>query len=225
MKPVIELRDATKVYQMGENRLQVLKHIDLKINRGEDVVIIGASGSGKSTLLNIIGCLDKPTAGKVFVEGKDTSKMSDSELAIIRGTKIGFVFQFFYLLPNMTALENVEMPMMFAGRKIDKDKAKNLLKKVGLEKRMDHYPNQLSGGEQQRVAIARALANDPDILLADEPTGNLDSKTGQEIINILQKMNKERKNMTLVIITHDLSIAKILKRKVYLRDGVIIKRD
>ncbi len=225
MENIIELRKLCKTYQMGEVDLHVLKNIDLKIKKGEDIVIIGASGSGKSTLLNMIGILDTPSHGHVFIAGKDTSKLDPNELAEIRRNKVGFVFQFFYLLPNLTALENVELPMMFAGENSNRtQKAKKLLKKVGLGKRMNHYPGQLSGGERQRVAIARALINDPVIILADEPTGNLDSKSGKDVMNILYRLNKERKDLTLIVVTHDARIAKKIKRKVYLRDGQIIKR-
>ncbi|MDD5416750.1 MAG: ABC transporter ATP-binding protein [Candidatus Aenigmarchaeota archaeon] len=220
MKTLLELIDINKTYKMGEVKLEVLKHVDLKIKKGELVALIGSSGSGKSTLLNILGCLDRPSAGKVYIDGKDTSKLTDDELAIIRGKKIGFIFQFFYLLPNLTALENVELPMMFADKKDKQKRAKDLMKLVGLEHRMTHYPTQMSGGEQQRVAIARALANEPEIILADEPTGNLDSKNGKEIMNILYKLNKQ--GITLLIVTHDKSISGNIDRKVYLKDGEII---
>lgn len=226
MEPVINLQKVCKTYKMGEIDLHVLKDVDLKIERGQDLVIIGASGSGKSTLLNMIGILDKPSHGHVIIDGKDVSKLNENELAQIRRKKIGFVFQFFYLLPNLTALENVELPMIFAGANHNRiNKAKTLLKKVGLEHRMNHYPGQLSGGERQRVAIARALVNDPDIILADEPTGNLDSKAGKDVMKLLYDLNKERKNLTLIVVTHDQEIAKNIKRKIYLKDGQIIKRE
>lgn len=226
MEPVIELKKVCKTYKMGEVDLHVLKDVDLKISRGQDLVIIGASGSGKSTLLNMIGILDKPSHGHILIGGKDVSKLDENELAEIRRRKIGFVFQFFYLLPNLTALENVELPMIFAGSDHNRiSKAKSLLKKVGLSHRMNHYPGQLSGGERQRVAIARALVNEPDIILADEPTGNLDSKSGKEVMKILYKLNRERKDLTLIVVTHDADIAKSIKRKIYLKDGQIIKRE
>lgn len=224
--PVIELKKVCKTYKMGEVDLHVLKDVDLKIERGQDLVIIGASGSGKSTLLNMIGILDKPSHGHIIIDGKDVSKLDENELAQIRRKKIGFVFQFFYLLPNLTALENVELPMIFADTNHNRvNKAKTLLKKVGLSHRMNHYPGQLSGGERQRVAIARALVNDPDIILADEPTGNLDSSSGKDVMKLLYNLNKERKNLTLIVVTHDQNIAKNIKRKIYLKDGQIIKRE
>jgi len=226
MEPVIDLQKVCKTYRMGEVDLHVLKDVDLKIEKGQDLVIIGASGSGKSTLLNMIGILDKPSHGHIIIDGKDVSKLNENELAQIRRKKIGFVFQFFYLLPNLTALENVELPMIFAGTNHNRiNKAKTLLKKVGLGHRMNHYPGQLSGGERQRVAIARALVNDPDIILADEPTGNLDSKAGKDVMKLLYDLNKERKDLTLIVVTHDREIAKSIKRKIYLKDGQIIKRE
>jgi putative ABC transport system ATP-binding protein len=187
---------------------------------------MGPSGSGKSTILHMLGILDRPSKGKVIIDGVDVSKLDDDELAKIRREKIGFIFQFFYLIPSLTALKNVELPMTFLrGSVKDKEKkAKELLKMVGLEGRMTHRPSQLSGGESQRVAIARALANDPQIILADEPTGNLDSKSGKEIMEILQKLNKERK-VTLIIVTHDSSIAKHAQRIISLKDGMIVKGD
>lgn len=221
MKPLIELIDVNKTYAMGEVKLQVLKHIDLTVKKGEMIAIVGSSGSGKSTLLNMVGCLDRPSAGKVMIDGKDVSKLSDDDIALVRGKKIGFVFQFFYLLPNLTALENVELPMMFVKGDKKNERARALLKMVGLENRMHHYPSQMSGGEQQRVAIARALANEPQIILADEPTGNLDSKTGKEIMSMLYKLNKE--GITVLIITHDKSIAASIGKKVYLKDGIIMR--
>jgi len=224
--PLIKLENVSKVYQMGETKVQALKNINLKIEKGENVVIIGPSGCGKSTLLHLMGCLDRPTKGKVLIDGRDISKLSDNELAKIRREKIGFIFQFFYLIPTLTALENVMLPMTFAGvpSKEKIRRAKELLKLVGLERRMYHKRSELSGGEIQRVAIARALANDPEIILADEPTGNLDSKSGKEVIKYLVRLNKE-KNVTLVVVTHDLSIIKFFERKIYLKDGRIIKEE
>lgn len=224
MENVIELQNLKKEYDLGPVKLQVLKGINLKIKKSEVVAIMGPSGSGKSTILHMLGILDRPSKGKVIIDGVDVSKLDDDELAKIRREKIGFIFQFFYLIPSLTALKNVELPMTFLGGSVkDKEKkAKELLKMVGLEGRMTHRPSQLSGGESQRVAIARALANDPQIILADEPTGNLDSKSGKEIMEILQKLNKERK-VTLIIVTHDSSIAKHAQRIISLKDGMIVK--
>lgn len=221
MENVIELREINKIYHTGEVSLHVLNNINLKIRHGEHISIMGASGSGKSTLLNMIGCLDRPTSGKIIIDGKDASKLNDNELAHIREKKIGFVFQFFYLIPNLDVLQNVELPMIFANRKDLKKRALELLKMVGLEKRLHHYPSQLSGGEQQRVAIARALANEPEIILADEPTGNLDSKSGKAIMDILYKLNKD--GITLLIVTHENFIGGKAKRRIYLKDGQIIR--
>lgn len=219
MKPLIELKNVYKEYENG--KVKALQGINLKIKKGESIAVLGPSGSGKSTLMHIMGCLDKPMKGKVYLKGKDVSKFSSDELAKIRGKTIGFVFQFFYLVPSMTALENVMLPMVFVGRK-DKRKAENLLRLVGLEGRMNHYPNQLSGGERQRVAIARALANNPEIILADEPTGNLDSKTGEEIIELLVSLNKKH-GKTLIVVTHDPQLADKMKRVIYIKDGRIVK--
>ncbi|MGC8993535.1 MAG: ABC transporter ATP-binding protein [Candidatus Aenigmatarchaeota archaeon] len=226
MKTLIELKNVSKVYKMEEVEVPALKGINMKIKRGEFVSVIGPSGSGKSTLLHIIGCLDRPTKGEVILDGIDVSKLSDNELSRIRAKKIGFVFQFFNLYPTLTALENVELPMMI----VEKDKserkkrARELLKIVGLEKRAEHLPSQLSGGERQRVAIARALANDPPLILADEPTGNLDSKSGKEIVSLLKKLQEE-KGKTIVMVTHSLDIAKFADRLIYLKDGEIIRDD
>ncbi len=220
---LIKLSNVWKVYQTGKFKTIALRNINLKIEEGESVAIIGPSGSGKSTLLHIIGCLDKPTRGKVLISNRDVSKLNDKELSEIRKRFIGFVFQFFYLVPCLTALENVALPMVFAriNRKERIERAKKLLKLVGLERRMHHLPSELSGGERQRVAIARALANDPKVLLADEPTGNLDSKTGKKIIDLLFKLNK--KGLTLIIVSHNPEIAERAERIIYLRDGSIIK--
>ncbi|MEM7819242.1 MAG: ABC transporter ATP-binding protein [Candidatus Aenigmatarchaeota archaeon] len=218
---IVELKNVHKTYMLDEVELNVLNGIDLKVKKGEFMSIVGPSGSGKSTLLHIIGALDRPTKGHVFIGGKDTSKMDDNELAWIRGRRIGFVFQTFNLISRLTALENVILPMWFAdfdGNR--KDRAIELLKEVGLEKRINHLPTQLSGGERQRVAIARALVNNPDIIVADEPTGNLDSKTGKEIINIFKKIHND--GATLILVTHDLDIAKVAEREIHIKDGVII---
>jgi putative ABC transport system ATP-binding protein len=223
MKPIIELSGVSKIYRKGEGPVHALKNVDLKINKKDSIAVMGPSGSGKSTLLNIIGCLDRPTHGKIFANGKDVSKLNENEIAKIRRKTIGFVFQFFNLIPNFTALKNVELPMIFSKFPNREKRAKELLKAVGLGHRINHYPSQLSGGETQRVAIARAMANKPDIILADEPTGNLDSKSGKEILQILKKLNRER-NVTLVMVTHDRNIASYAKNKIYLKDGEIIKR-
>jgi putative ABC transport system ATP-binding protein len=223
MEIAIEMEHVEKEYDLGAVKLVVLKGIDLKVKKSEIVSIMGPSGSGKSTMLHMLGCLDRPTRGKIVIGGIDVSKLDDSELARIRREKIGFIFQSFFLIPSLTALKNVELPMTFMNydEKYRESRAKELLKMVGLEHRMYHRPNQLSGGESQRVAIARALANKPDIILADEPTGNLDSKSGKEIMEILTKLNKEQK-VTLIIITHDPSIANCTGRVVKLKDGRII---
>jgi len=223
-KAIIECKNVWKIYNEGTRaEVRAVQDINLKISNGEFVAIQGVSGSGKSTLLHCLGCLDTPTRGKVYIEGKDISKLSEDELALIRRKKIGFVFQFFNIIPSLTALQNVELPMIFSG--IDKTKrtrkAKALVQTVGRGKRLDHKSSELSGGETQRVAIARALANDPILLMADEPSGNLDSKSGKEIIDIFNKLNSEGK--TVVVITHDPAIARHAKRKIKIKDVMIIK--
>ncbi len=223
MNEIIKLENLEKIYNSGKhNELKVLDNIDLKIKKGEMVILFGPSGSGKSTLLHIIGCLDRATKGKLYIDGVDVSRLSDDELALIRRKKIGFIFQQFNLINVFTALENVEMPMKVAN--INKDKcrkrAEELLKSVNLGERMDHFPSELSGGEMQRVAIARALVNEPSIILADEPTGNLDSKNGKEIFNLMCKLNS--KGYTFVIVTHDPNIAKCVKKRISLKDGKIV---
>jgi len=223
-KPIIELENVTKIYRLGKVNVKALYNVNLKIYPKEFLAIIGKSGSGKTTCLSIMGCLDLPTRGKVKLLGKDISKFDDRELSKIRGKTIGFIFQMFNLIPTLTTLENVTLPMIFQG--VDKEKrikrAKKLLKLVGLEERMNHRPMELSGGEQQRVAIARALANEPQIILADEPTGNLDTKSGKMIIDILEKINKER-GTTLVMVTHDIELASRASRIIKLEDGKIVK--
>ncbi len=222
MSNIIEVKDVEKIYNPGmHNELKVLKGIDLKIKKGEMIALLGPSGSGKSTLMHIIGCLDRPTNGKVFIEGEDVYKLSDDELALIRRKKIGFVFQQFNLIGVFTALENVEMPMRIAGlsKNESKERAKKLLNIVKLGERLNHFPRQLSGGELQRVAIARALANEPLIVLADEPTGNLDTRTGGEIIDLMNKLND--KGYTFLIVTHDHSIARSAERIIRIKDGKI----
>jgi putative ABC transport system ATP-binding protein len=222
---VIKLKDVGKVYQMDEVKVQALKKIDLEVNKNEFLAIMGPSGSGKSTLLHMIGCLDRPSYGKVFLNGVDISKLNDSKLARLRGKEIGFIFQTFNLYPTLNALENVELPMMIIekNKKERKQRALELLKMVGLEGRAEHLPSQLSGGERQRVAIARSLANDPQIILADEPTGNLDSKSGDGIMKTFVKLNESGK--TVVVITHDQNIASHAKKIVKIKDGEIIRSD
>jgi len=225
MKPIIELRNAKKIYKMGQVEVRALDGVSLKIEKNEFISIIGPSGSGKSTLLDVMCCLSRPTEGKVFIDGKDTSKMNDDELAYIRGRKIGFVFQTFNLIQRLTALENVMLPMWFIGKPESerKKRAKEVLKAVGLEKRIKHRPSEMSGGERQRVAIARALANNPSIIVGDEPTGNLDSKAGKEILNIFENLYREGR--TVILVTHDLSIAKPTKKRIYIKDGKIEKME
>jgi len=222
---IIKLKDVGKVYQMEEVKVRALDNVNLEINKNDFLAIMGPSGSGKSTLLHMIGCLDRPSYGKVYLNGTDVSKLNDSKLARLRGKEIGFVFQTFNLYPTLTALENVELPMLIVekDKKERKERAKKLLKIVGLEGRAEHLPSELSGGERQRVAMARALANDPEIILADEPTGNLDSKSGTEIMKIFVKLNKNGK--TVVVITHDQIIASHAKKIVKIKDGEIIRSD
>lgn len=223
---LIQLENLTKIYKMGETKVRALSGISYRIQQGDLVAIMGPSGSGKSTLMNIIGCLDRPTEGKYFLEGEEVSTLDKNKLARIRNKKIGFVFQIFNLLSRTTALENTELPLLYSNvpRKETRDMAYKALSVVGLEGRELHRTNQLSGGEQQRVAIARALVNSPSLLLADEPTGNLDSKTGAEIMDIFKKLNQE-KNITIILVTHDPDVAKITHKKIYLRDGQIIKKE
>jgi len=212
-----------KIYNTGRIEVEALKNVNLSIEKGEFVSIMGPSGSGKSTLMNIIGCLDRATSGEYELEGLTISKLNDVELARIRNLKIGFVFQSFNLLPRISALHNVEMPMIYAGvsRKERKRRAKEAIDRVGLSDRMDHKPNELSGGQKQRIAIARALVNNPAIILADEPTGNLDSVTGEEIMALFQQLNKE--GATIVLVTHEPDIAQHTNRVVSFRDGFLIK--
>ena len=222
-EPIIKLENVWKIYQLGKMELPVLKGIDLDINRGAFVVILGPSGSGKSTMLNMVGCLDLPTRGKVFLDGQDISKMSEDELAQVRGKKIGFVFQQFNLLQNLNALENVTIPMIFQGKSEKEriERAKFLLASLGLEDRMNHKPMELSGGEQQRIAIVRALSNDPEIVVADEPTGNLDSTTGKKIMDILIDLHKNEKK-TIIVVTHDPTIANYSSQVVHIKDGQLV---
>ena len=220
---VIKLENVVKIYKFGEFELKVLNNITVSIEKGEFVCIMGPSGSGKSTFMNIVGCLDTPTSGKYFLEGVDVSTFNLDELAEIRNKKIGFVFQQFNLLPRATALENVELPLIYAGvpAKERKQIALEVLSKVGLGERANHYPRQLSGGQQQMVAIARALVNNPSIMLADEPTGNLDSKASMEIMDIFKKLNEEH-GLTTIIVTHEPDIAAFGKRQIRFLDGKIV---
>jgi len=223
MSEVIKLEDVWRIYDMGEVKVNALRGVNLKINKGEFVAIEGKSGSGKSTLVNAVGCLDFPSKGKIFLDKQDISKLSESALAQIRGRTIGFVFQQFNLINTLNAMENVMLPMMFQNTPSEqrKKRAQDLLQMVGLGDRMDHKPTQLSGGQQQRVAIARALANDPEVVLADEPTGNLDTKTGEMVMRFLMDLNKQGK--TVIMVTHDSDLAKKAKRKIVLEDGLVVK--
>jgi len=225
--PVIDIRDLVKVYQMGEVEVRALDGVNLNVDHGEFIAVMGPSGSGKSTLMNILGCLDRPTSGSYILDGVDVSKLSRDERAVIRNAKIGFVFQSFNLLARTSALENVELPLLYGELGWDAGErhkaARTSLQRVGLGGREGHYPSQLSGGQQQRVAIARALVTNPAIVLADEPTGNLDSRTSEEIMGIFQQLNEEGK--TVVLITHEPDIAQHAKRIVHVRDGRIQKDE
>jgi len=222
MKNIIELKNVARYYEMGDNIVKALDGVNIGIEEGDFVAIMGPSGSGKSTSMNLTGSLDYATKGDIYLDGINIEEMTESELAQLRGKKIGFIFQQFNLIPNLTAKENVMLPMTFQGLEIEEriHNAEKLLKLVELDDRMDFYPNQLSGGQQQRVAIARSLANDPDVVLADEPTGNLDTKTGGKVMDFLEKLNKKGK--TIIMVTHDPDLARIHARTIYsIRDGKV----
>jgi putative ABC transport system ATP-binding protein len=224
-RPLIQLEKIMKVYDSGENEVQALRGVDCAIERGEFVSIIGPSGSGKSTLMHILGCLDSPTSGQYWLDGDDVAELSPRQLARIRNQKLGFVFQTFNLLPRATIWKNVELPLLYAGMGRDerRDRALEALKRVGLDKRAKHRPNELSGGQRQRVAIARALVNEPSLILADEPTGNLDSKTGSDIITIFEELAAN--NQTIILVTHDPAIAARTERRITIVDGLIVNRE
>jgi len=219
---IIQARSLVKTYHLGETRVLAIDGIDLQVEEGEIVAITGSSGSGKSTLMHIIGCLDRPDSGTYLLDGEDVSKLLPNRLAEIRNSKIGFVFQVFNLLPRLNALENVELPLLYAGAPEARGRAEEALRIVGLEDRMHHEPPQLSGGQRQRVAIARAIVTDPAIILADEPTGNIDTKTGEEIMSIFKKLNAQGR--TFIIVTHDQDIANHCRRQIKIRDGKIINK-
>ena len=221
---MIELKNVWKTYEMGENKVHALRNMSLQVRKGEFLSIQGPSGSGKSTAMNMVGCLDIPTQGTIYLDGQDISLLEESNLAEIRGRKIGFIFQKFNLIPTLTALENVMLPMVFQGVTLAerKKRATDLLNMVELGDRMNHRPTELSGGQQQRVAIARALANDPEIILADEPTGNLDSKSGINVMDFLRRLHKQ-KDKTIIMVTHDDKVAHYAERIEFLRDGEIVR--
>jgi len=225
MAAIIEVRDLGKTYEVGSEKIRALKNINFMVERGEFIAIMGQSGSGKSTLMNLLGCLDTPTEGNYFVNGKEVSSLSEDELAYIRNREIGFIFQVFHLLPRSTALHNVELPLIYSGVKkaARQDIARKALQSVELADRMSHRPNELSGGQRQRVAIARALVNNPSLILADEPTGNLDSRTGEEIVAIFQRLHKQ--GHTIIMVTHNQELADLSQRIVYLKDGEVIKEE
>ena len=218
---MIELNNVTKIYDIGEIKVNALDNVSFRCEKGEVVSIMGPSGSGKSTLLNILGCLDKPTSGNYSLEGQDVSRLTDNQLAVIRNRKLGFVFQSYNLLPKITALENVELPMVYAGQGRRREKALAALESVGIGNRARHHPSEMSGGEQQRVAIARCLVNNPLVILADEPTGNLDTHSSRNIMSLL--LEQSRKGITIIVVTHEEDIAAYTQRTIYLRDGNIVE--
>jgi putative ABC transport system ATP-binding protein len=226
MSLAIETIGLGKEYGAGQLSVHALQNVNFKANKGEFIAVLGASGSGKTTLLNIIGTLDKPTSGQVFIEGKDLSRLNEKGIVDLRRRKIGFIFQFYNLMPVLTAFENIELPMIISGvpKKEAKNRAKDLLAAVGLNERADHRPDELSGGQQQRVAVARALANKPTLILADEPTGDLDSATGEQVMALLLKLSKEQET-TVLAATHDLSILKIADRALRMKDGKVISNE
>ena len=224
-QPILKVKNASKIYQLDGVTITALKKADLEIKKGEFVAIAGPSGSGKSTLMHLIGALDTPTTGEIYIDGKNIAHLSEAQLAQIRNQKVGFVFQQFNLLSKTSAVHNVEIPLIYAGLSDNekrREKAKAILKKVGLGDRLKNHPNQLSGGQQQRVAIARALITNPAIILADEPTGNLDTKTGEEILKLFYDLHKEGK--TIIVVTHELAIAKKAQRQIFIKDGEIVKK-
>jgi len=222
-EPIMRLENVSKVYKMGEEKVYALNDINLDIHEGDLASVLGPSGSGKSTLLNMLGLLDPPSAGSIFLDGIETTRLSEKGLAGVRGKKIGFIFQMFNLIPSLSVLQNVMLPaVIYESDPVKtRHKAEEILGKIGMGDRLEHFPNQLSGGQRQRVAIARSLINDPEIILADEPTGNLDSKTGAEVLGMFKKLNDEGK--TIIIVTHDLHVAKITKRTIKVVDGKIVK--
>ena len=222
--PLIQVEGLEKVYRLGSVDVPALRGVDISIRQGEMVAIMGPSGSGKSTLMNILGCLDRPTSGRYLLGGADVGAMNDDELAEIRRGRVGFVFQTFNLLTRMTAQENVELPLLYSGRDRRSERALEALERVGLGERARHRPTELSGGEQQRVAIARALVNQPSLILADEPTGNLDSKVGQEIMSIFGELNKNE-GITVILVTHDADISAAARRVIGLRDGLVVRDE
>ena len=221
---ILRVENLSKVYGKGDSKVVAIENISFSVQKGEFVAIVGASGSGKSTLLHLIGGVDRPTFGKVFIDGKDIYQMNDDNLAIFRRRQVGLIYQFYNLIPILNVEENITLPCDLDGKKVNRQKLNELLKTLGLEERKNHLPNELSGGQQQRVAIGRALINSPSIILADEPTGNLDSKAGEKIVNLLKKSNKEY-NQTIIMITHNIEIAKIADRIIKIEDGKIIKDE
>lgn len=224
-QPILKVKNASKIYQLDGVTITALKKADLEIKKGEFVAIAGPSGSGKSTLMHLIGALDTPTTGEIYIDGENIAHLSEAELARIRNQKVGFIFQQFNLLSKTSAVHNVEIPLIYAGisdNEKRREKAEAILKKIGLGDRLKNHPNQLSGGQQQRVAIARALINNPAIILADEPTGNLDTKTGEEILKLFVNLHQEGK--TIIIVTHELAIAKKAQRQIFIKDGEIVKK-
>jgi len=228
MKPVVKLHDIHKTYQMGDIAVPVLKGVSMMVAQGEMVALMGASGSGKSTLMNILGCLDRPDSGSYWLDGEEVARLSADQRALLRNRKLGFVFQNFNLLPRTSALDNVAMPLLYAAGHISerdsRQRAAEMLGRVGLEDRLNYEPSRLSGGQQQRVAIARALINHPSLLLADEPTGNLDSRTSKEVLEMIQQLN-QKEGITIIMVTHDAKVAQHAGRRIHIHDGVIVDGD